>query len=49
MTLSSAGPVAPGDLIAKGSLVSVAGCLGKWEWVWAAPGAGEPLIPEGLG
>lgn len=33
MTLSSAGPVAPGDLIAKGSLVSVAVCLGKWD-VW---------------
>lgn len=35
VTLNSASPVAPGDLITKGSLVSVAGWLREWEWVWA--------------
>lgn len=30
MTLSSAGPLAPGDFISKGFLVSMAGCLGEW-------------------
>lgn len=45
MTLSSAGPLAPGDFISKGFLVSMAGCLGEWE----CGGGGWPLIPVGLG
>lgn len=49
VTLSSAGPVAPGDLITTGSLVSVPGWLGKWAWVWAGPGVDYSLGSCGVG